>query len=413
MKQRIAIIGGGAGGLAAAVSVAEYAITTGTHTEIVIFEATDRIGRPILVSGNGRCNFSNAHIDADEYWNSEFACRVLSEFERMHNPDGRPNGVVSFFERLGLVWREESEGRLYPQANKASVVLDILRTVLENLGVEIQTDARIKTVIPPKSANCRNERFALRMEDGTIEHADKVIIACGGNLNRELLPACVPVTPLQPMLGPIATENKLVRKLDNIRLRCEISLVRDGHTIATQRGEVMFRKYGVSGIAVFNLSRIARKGDTVSIRVLPDIEEQDMQDFLKRRAKHFHELTATRPTCADALRGAVLNPVADVLAEHAGIRLNSPCEDGALQALARSLNAFTLKVEGIGDVSLCQVHRGGIDVSAITYPSMQLENIPNLYAIGEALDVDGPCGGYNLHWAFATGILAGTDCAVL
>lgn len=418
----LAIIGGGAAGLACAVAAAEEAARLAREGEarvdgvsVVVYEADERVGRSILATGNGRCNFSNANIDSKLYHNARFVGDALMNLEaqarggaRRRVRDFETNAVRAFFESHGLMWREESEGRLYPLANKASVILDILRASAAAAGVKERVNARVATVEPPRAAG---KRFTLRMADGAFERADAVVVACGGSVVRELLPDGVAFRATRPVLGPLATDTRYVRQLDNIRVRGALELRRAGKTLAREEGEIMFRKYGVSGIAAFNLSRRAREGDTLAVDFVPWIRLIDMAAFLNGRRKKLLAAYGNSLSCEDFLRGVVLPPVAHVLLESIGLREEMPYARDYVDDLARVLKEFPLQVEGIGDARQCQVHRGGVDVSGVDARTCELRDVPGLYVVGEALDVDAPCGGYNLHWAWGSGLLAGRSAA--
>ena len=475
MEWDVAIIGGGAAGLAAAVAAAE------AGARVCVLEASDRIGRPILASGNGRCNFSNARIEAAQYHNAAFVADVLAVFEQTVRTDTKlnaratqarssqrmphsrradhddqvgalgmpecPNGVVAFFQQHGLAWREEAEGRLYPLANKASAVLDVLRAALDARAVEVRCNARVERLEP-----CFGKRgsFTLRLEGSTTVRARAVVVASGGATARTLLPDAFSYTTTRPVLGPIATDARFVRRLDNIRAKGTVARERQGRMLACERGEIMFRSYGISGIAAFNLSRHMQPGDVLQINLLGQLpgvqgcvaaahgepstagtggsEYAHRADasakasasaafaganaFMRRRADDLRAVYGESLTCAEALRGLVLPSVANVVAEYAGVRMDAVLDDAALDALAGALTNFRISACGIGDARVCQVHRGGFAVESFAPQTLEALRQPGLHVVGEALDVDAPCGGYNLHWAFATGILAGRAAAL-
>ncbi|WP_253904788.1 aminoacetone oxidase family FAD-binding enzyme [Adlercreutzia sp. ZJ473] len=442
----LAIIGGGAAGLAAAVAAAEDVRAhgganagSGAHgsgganagapaaltpsasasspdagVRVAVLEADERVGRSILATGNGRCNFSNARIDPKLYRNAKFVEAVLGNAEALacgREPSRRARfspgpgaAVLDFFAAHGLMWREESEGRLYPQANKASAVLDVLRAAAAAAGVEVRCDARVDVVEPPRAPG---KPFTLRLRDGAFFRADAVVVACGGRVAHEMLPDALAFRAQRPVLGPIATETRLVRQLDNIRVRGALELWRAGELLRREPGEVMFRKYGVSGIAAFNLSRHARPGDELAVDFLPRVELASAPGFLARRRAQLVSIFGDALTCEDFLRGMVLPQVAHVLLESLGHEDDTLLASASLDDLARVLKRFTLAVEGPGDARQCQVTRGGFDVAGFDVRTLEARAVPGLYAAGEALDVDAPCGGYNLHWAWASGLLAG------
>ena len=409
----IVVIGGGASGLACALAACEQALRAGrTMPRILILEATDKIGRPILRSGNGRCNFSNARIAPEAYNHPACAERVFTALEEAARaaglPEEAPNPVASFFSRFGLVWREESEGRLYPLANKASVVVDVLRAAAKVAGVEERCGCAIERIRFPRR---EGDSLMLRAEGERFE-ARAAVIACGGSIASSLLadasPALVFCQPRR-VLGPLATEEGLTAKLDNIRVKCAVALRRDGELLAREAGELLFRRYGVSGIAVFNLSRLAEPGDRLEVDLVPHVE--DAAAFLAVRQRLMEPAYGPRLTATALLRGLLLPQVGAVVCEAAGIKEHQPPDERGMASLARVLKGFPLTVKGIADEAQCQVTRGGIGVGAVDGRTLAVHGYPTVFAAGEALDVDGPCGGFNLHWAWASGMLAGINAA--
>ena len=399
---RLAIIGGGAAGLAAAVTAARELRMLGVPGDVAVYEADERVGRSILATGNGRCNFSNARIDAGAYRNAAFVGPALGALTAGSDP------VHAFFADLGLVWREEGEGRLYPLANKATSVLDVLRAAAADFGVREACGRRaVRLDVPDRPGG----RFHIRFADGTVGHADAVVLATGGRTVRELLPEGIGFAAARPVLGPLRTATDVVRHLNNLRVRCAVTLAGpDGAPKARETGELLFRDYGVSGIAVFNLSRFAEPGDRLLVDLLPQMSEGDCAGFLHARRRR---LSADgRPLSREAfLRGMLLPAVARAVLEEAGLAPGAPLAKRDVPALAAALKAFPLEVRGIGDERQCQVRRGGADVAAFDPRTLEARAVPGLHVVGEALDVDAPCGGYNLHWAWASGILAGRAAA--
>lgn len=417
MKQgakRLAIIGGGAAGLTAAIAAGEHARSCGCPLDIVVFERDDRVGRSILATGNGRCNFSNHNIKFYRYHNYAFVGEAIGRIAVAPDDDM----VHSFFANHGLAWREEPDGRQYPQANKASVVVDVLRASAAAAGARESCEREVVAVEPPRDPG---KPFTLRMADGVFERADAVIVACGGKASASLSAAGLTHLPLQPVLGPLRCADEdivLTRELDNIRVRCMVSLVRphgdEDVYEAIEHGELMFRKYGVSGICVYDLSRLWQPGDSLHINFLPDFdpfEREEVEEFLQQRYAVLSSTFGGKLTYGGFLRGLLLPRVYEVLLKRKGKRPDEVCtKEGALD-LACMLTMFPLDVTGIADPDQCQVRRGGFDVACFDPHTMAANGFAGLYACGEALDVDGPCGGYNLHWAWSSGIIAGRSAA--
>lgn len=431
----IAIIGGGAAGLAAAITAGEKLRREGLaeSVEVVLYEADpERVGRSILATGNGRCNFSNARIDSCLYRNAGFVEGSLRELARLWDalgpdfaetpacervesesaiePTGLEAPVHEFFSHHGLMWRQEVQGRLYPLANKASSVLDVLRAAAHAAGVQMRFGRELCRIEAGKGG----KRIHLRFRDGSIEHADAAVIAVGGRaIDKVELPAGIARCSSAPVLGPLRADARIARQLNNIRVKCAVALLRGGDVVAREEGELLFRDYGVSGVCVFNLSRFAQEGDFLSIDFLPQLPAAARESWLFSRRKHLSaRLGQNAPLSAEnVLCGVVLPQVARVVCRYAGVDADRPLAKRDVAALACALGAFKLGVQGIGDAKQCQVTRGGVDVSSVCASTMEAVTIPGLFFAGEALDVDAPCGGYNLHWAWASGMLAGASAA--
>lgn len=393
--------------MAASIAAGEQARLVGLPLEVQLLERDDRVGRSILATGNGRCNFSNAHVDVDNYHNAAFVDAVLGAVEEARGADP----VHAFFESCGLEWREEADGRQYPAANKASVVVDVLRSAAGLAGAREECGEEVRTVEPPREAG---KRFTMRMKDGVFRRADAVIVVCGGRALGSFEAVGIPVRDQLPVLGPIRcapADAAITRELDNIRVRCAVSLAKrkDAESAAalTERGELMFRKYGVSGICVFNLSRFAEPGDVLHIDFLQLGGVEAAKQYLVARRKRLVQRYGDGLTYEDMLRGLLLPRVSEALLKSAGVKLDVQFGRKDVARLAELLCDFPLEVAGIADPDICQVRRGGFAVDAFDASSLMAVKVPGLFAAGEALDVDGPCGGYNLHWAWASGLLAG------
>ncbi|QTU84651.1 NAD(P)/FAD-dependent oxidoreductase [Xiamenia xianingshaonis] len=309
--------------------------------------------------------------------------------------------------------------------------------------------------------------WRVRLADGSVVGADAVVVAVGGKGVGALeLPLVADAAPPVPVLGPLAVRQAgRTKSLDNNRVRCRAwlfepareegsrhasgpksgkspdkrtlepcerearqaareQLSREAGVVCTapalrdeaqrvkacEAGEVLFRRYGVSGIAIFNLSRLARPGDELVLDLLPHVRACDCDSFLFRRRKLLAAQFGT-VTYVDLLRGMLLDPVAREVARTAQVRLDDVVRKDRLADVGRTLKRWSFEVTGIGDVRQCQLTRGGVPTSAMDARLGGVRGMDGLYVTGEALDVDGPCGGYNLHWAWASGLLAGMDAA--
>lgn len=383
-RRRIAIVGGGAAGFAAAITAAREGC------QVTIFESQDRVGNSIKVTGDGRCNIANSNTQAEDYRNADFVQRAFGV--------AGPDDALRFLEECGIMLREEAQGRLYPQANKSTSVIDALRLMASKLGVTEACGCAIRKV------SRSNGRWAVEADGIQEKPFDAVVLACGGGeIPSGLLPKGVKANRPKPLLGPMATDTDPLKGLDKVRAKCSL---RVGHH--AEDGEATFRSYGVSGIAAFNLTRFANPGDSVFVDFLPQLGRDESLPLLERRVKTLGPSTWLDLTC-----GMLLPLVARAVLRQAGLDPDKRPEAASLDAFDAALRAFRLEYKGIGDKRLCQVRRGGVCVSQVDPETMQLAGAhEGLFVVGEMLDVDGPCGGYNLHWAWVSGMIAGKAVCV-
>lgn len=382
----VLIIGGGAAGLPAAIAAARHG------ARVTVLEAGPRVGRKILASGNGRCNLSNTHVAPDAYNQPEFVEPVLAAFgcERVRELLGE----------IGLATYADDEGRVYPVSNVANSVLDVLRLECAHLGVEERTGFEVARV------ERAGEGFAVFSAGGERLEADAVVVATGGGsaLLGELGHGSVPAVPV---LGPIHTDTRLVRRLSGIRVRCAATLLDSaGEPVATERGELLFRDYGVSGVMVFDLSRFLDLGRLLSIDVFPDSTRGELEALLSARAQ-----TLGWRTAETFFDGLLHHRVGQVVLVAAGIEPGASASELPVARLAELLKDFRLDVVGGPEAKAAQVTRGGVPVGEVDPVTLESRLVPGLFVAGEVFDVDGRCGGFNLHWAWASGLVAGQGAA--
>lgn len=424
----IAIIGGGASGLACAVACMQQ-VRLQAHKQdcsnpslqsysdkrfprIVVLESGKRIGASIMRSGNGRCNFSNANLEVSRYHHADFVQKVFSALEA--NPFAP--SVLEWFKQLGLVWKEApgTGGLLYPFSNKANSVLDVLRYAIDVNGIELCTSSTVQAIRTTHAEHsaCSSARFtvigetALTQDDSVPFAIDayQVVIASGGITPKTLFSEVkMPYVDPEPLLGPIRTTSSVsLKNLDGIRMQTKLSIPKRSFE---EEGEILFRDYGISGIVVFNASRYAQMGDTIVLDFVPQCSMEELTALFEQRI----ELIGTRKP-EDFLTGFVVARLAAVLLQNAGLDKVSQITKADAKKLAKACKEFPLTCQGIADERTCQVRRGGVQPSAVNSATLQINGYPGLFVLGEVLDVDGPCGGYNLHWAWTTGLLAG--CAL-
>lgn len=407
---RIAVVGGGASGLVAAIEAARKG------AEVVVCEAADRVGKKILATGNGRCNISNADIMSDDYNRPEFVQAAMNVLP--------PEEVQRFFSDAGLLAFEEDEGRIYPYSNKAATVVDTLRLCLDEAGVEVRCGAGVRSVAPVQRQGI--EKWTVRFEDGSDEEFDAVIVSVGGAPSKGLVPDDVKYVPTHPVLAGLKTDTANIKGLSGIRVRARLYIDADPTDLRDAwmdvvdpdfesdyagpeaSGEVLFRDYGISGIAAFDMSRYVRSGQMVFIDLLPDLDPQQKVDFIWNQT-----IAHPNRTACQVMSGMLPSRVARAVTTAAGLDPDEPiiAEQEAV-VLAMVSESFGLTVKGISDPKQAQVVRGGYAVKGFDPSTMQCKKHPGLFVTGEALDIDGRCGGYNLHWAWTSGMIAGRAAAL-
>ncbi|MGM9671648.1 MAG: NAD(P)/FAD-dependent oxidoreductase [Oscillospiraceae bacterium] len=396
----IAIIGAGASGMMAALTAAEQ-----TDNQILLFERQARPGRKLMATGNGRCNLTNRGA-APEHYHSEtpgFADAALAGFP--------PEETLAWFQARGLLTVTEESGRVYPLSNAANSVLDVLRFALQQPNITLRTGEAVTAV------RRRSGGFAVETASDCIE-ADFVIVACGGAAGAKLGGVRDGYTLLQslghrrtalhPALVQLTTDPTYPRALKGVRADARLTLSAPRTVLARTAGEVQFTEKGVSGPAVFDLSRAASTGGeglTLTIDFLRDYPAKDVLALLRQRRETAPELPAE-----EVLTGAVHNRVGKMLLRYARFPAARPLRDvtdDELKAIARACKTFVLPVRGTEGFENAQVTAGGVRADEFDPQTLESRLVPGLFACGEVLDVDGDCGGYNLQWAWASGRKAG------
>ena len=394
----IGIIGGGASGMAAALTAAED-----QDTRVVLMERQARLGRKLRATGNGRCNLSNLHAGKTGYHGDEagFWRFALNRFP--------PEETLAWFQRMGLYTVAEASGRVYPYSDQANSVADILRFALEKPNITVKLGFEAEKVRKTSA------RFRVESKEETVE-CDRLIVACGGLAGTGLGGSMSGYkllrsfghhsTKLRPNLVQLRSSWGALPSLKGVRTNCEASIFRDGKRFAGSRGELQFTEYGLSGPVIFEVSRDVCQGGgdwTCRLDFLPDLDRQTLTEELLRRKK-------TELSASELFTGILHNRLGRVLTGEAGISQQGLIRDIPEEALtlaaekAKSLDVTLTQPMGM---DAAQVTAGGICTEEFFEETMESRLVPGLYACGEVLDVDGDCGGYNLQWAWSSGRLAG------
>ena len=373
MKYDVAVIGGGASGLACAVRLTEK-----SQLKTVIIEAGDRLGKKLASAGNGQGNISNADLSPSHYFGG--GAKLA---ERIACSD--PQACARLFD---CILTADEKGRIYPAGRQASSLCDCLMRKING-----KADVILSTKVT------RLERgFKLTLSDGRTVGARFVVFCAGGKAQKQFKtdgsayalvePFGHKTTKLYPSLVQVKTQTKYIKALKGIRADCNASAIVDGKAVKTVRGDVIFTEYGVSGNAVFAISPYItdKEGTVISLEFLPDVCASEI-------AQNFERRKSAGCAVGDLLSGSLHNRLG------AAVIARAQTED----AIIGTLKNFTLPVEGTLGFDYAQVTRGGIDVRGIN-GNLESKYADNLFFAGEALDVDGDCGGYNLQWAFTSGM---------
>ena len=396
----VAVIGGGASGMMAALTAAED-----RNNRVVLFERQQRMARKLLATGNGRCNLTNMLAVPQNYHGEQdgFADAALAHFT--------PADTLELFHALGLLTVEEYGGRIYPLSNSANSVADVLRFALERAGVEI------RTAEPVRELKRRGAAYAVITDNDTL-NADFVIVACGGAAGAKLGGVSDGYkllgdlghkrTKLCPALVQLITDAEYPRALKGVRADCALRLIGGGTVIAESCGELQFTDNGISGPAAFDISRAASltgEGTRISADFMRGYAPEQVESMLLSRCRALPALET-----AQLFTGMLHNRLGRMIVKYAALPAAAPLSELSetqVKAAAKACKVFSLRLLGTDGFDSAQVTAGGIKTSGFDPETLQSWFNPGLFACGEVLDVDGDCGGYNLQWAWASGRIAG------
>ena len=400
------IIGGGASGMVAAISAARRKAT------VILLEHTDRVGKKILSTGNGKCNYTNKEQGL-RYYRGENPAFVLPVFEQFGFEE-----TIAFFKELGI-YPKERNGYFYPASEQAAAVLDVLRMELERLGVYIVTECQIKEVKTTK----KGFKITTNQEN---YYADKCIFACGlkafpksgsdGSAFSHIKALGHTFADIVPALVQLKAKQTFFKAIAGIRSDISVELYVEGKMISKDRGEVQLTEYGISGIPTFQISRYAAKAlkqkKTVKavLDFVPYMSKEELCQELEKRFLQYGE----GKTCEDALVGLFQKKLIPLFLKENQISLKDKAEQLSkkkLHSLAAYCKAFSIDIIDTKGFEQAQVCAGGVKTEELCSETLESQLVSGLYFAGEVIDIDGMCGGYNLQWAWSSGYVAGMHAA--
>lgn len=405
---KVLVLGGGPAGMTAALAAAR------AGAEVLLLEQNERIGKKLLLTGNGKCNYTNLELDVARYDTDapDFVRELIKRYP--------PKAIIRFLEELGVPPLSRHGGWIYPHAEQAAAVLNALRAALEREQVAVRTGTRVLGIQREKKGG-----FRIRTEEKPL-YADRVILALGGSALaktgsdgsgfRYAEELGLKLEAPRPALCPLRSterENPFFRAAQGVRVPAELTLFVDNAARGRESGELQLTKEGFSGIAVFQLSLIAgralaeKRKTELCINFLADFTADT--DFFARR------LSLPFATDLEAVgNGLVPKNLWGALLRRAALTPQQAVKRGdweLAKRLSEALTASRFTLQGLSSLEKAQVSAGGIALSELSGQSLSFRRVPGLYAAGEILNVTGPCGGYNLHWCFASGLSAGQGAA--
>lgn len=393
----LAIVGAGAAGLMAASIFSKY------NYKVLILERNERVGKKLLSTGNGTCNFSNKNVSGEEYNNPEFAKVII---ERFNYEDS-----VRYFKNIGVETLQK-EDRAYPISLQASSVLDSFRMIIEEGSVELRESVYIIDIYK------KNSIFVLISDKGEKMNAKRILLTGGGmampksgsdgNLYKIIKKFSHDIIAPVPGLVQFECSSPYLKSLDGLRIESELCLIENNKEVKREYGDILFTSYGLSGPTVFQLSRLINrnpdKNFIFSVDILSNIKMKELINILKYK----RDLFSSR-NIKDALIGIIHKRLIVAVIKEAKIDINKKISDlseNELENLAFSIKNFNLNITKDRGFGYAQLTLGGVDTSYVNPHTMESKKEEGLYFAGEILDIDGPCGGYNLHFAFASAYVA-------
>ena len=404
MKTEIAVIGGGASGLMAAITAKK------SGKEVIILERKDRILKKVLITGNGRCNITNVNANISNYFGKNISSveNILNRFT--------PQDTMDFFNELGIVCNEENRGKVYPLSGQASSVVDALRFEAERLGIKIETEFYVRKIEKD------GFKFRIYSEGRKKIEAGRVILAAGGQsypelgsngsgfeLAKELGHS---VTKLSPSIVQLKTEKYQVKGLQGIKTDVAVTAYGDNKKICTYDGELLFTDYGISGNVVFNISFVMPLYKNVEFEIdfMEKFDYNELYEMLKERKRILSHLTME-----NYFNGMINKKLGQFLSKVSGIeKLSKPVKDlndSDIRKLCTVLKKYRVKILETTGFKNAQATAGGVSLDEVNTETLESKIVKGLYFSGEVLDVYGECGGFNLQWAWASGHIAGENVA--
>ena len=388
----IIIIGAGPAGMVAAINAKNE------NNNVILIEKNDRVGKKLLATGNGRCNYTNLNLSEDNYSSPSFVKKTLDDFSN--------HDLINYFSLLGLESTTDGN-RVYPITLKANSVLNILMYWLDKKGIDIRSNTEVKEIKKNKNG------FDVITSHDKIE-ADIVIAAFGGKSmpasgsdgkSFEILKKLgLKITELKPALTQVKLESEYLKHLSGTKVIGKAKLFKGNKEIDERNGEILFTNYGISGPPILDLSVNISEDNFIEVPLINNVDENTV-DKLYSRYYMLEDFSIE-----EYLMGIVDKKFIHYIIDYLNLDKNTAMNMISMadfQKIIEILLKSKFKVIGTTGFKNSQVTRGGVDLSEVNNYDYSSKKFKNLYIIGETLNIDGDCGGYNLHFAFASGYRLG------
>lgn len=403
--QEIIIIGAGAAGLTAAI----YGARTGA--KVTVLEHTDKAGKKILSTGNGKCNITNRFQDISCYRgkDSSFSIKVLEKFNE--------NNTIEFMESMGILCKEKN-GYVYPRSEQASTVREGLLMECANLCVNIEYEVEISKIEKKADSfilftNTKEGKKTYQCKKLILATGSKAMPKSGSDGSGYDLAKSLGLKVIKPLpaLVQLKCNEGIQKQAAGVRCGAKIQLLVQEELVAEEEGELQITNYGISGIVVMQISRFAVKALDMGKEVMavidffPEMEEEELYQKLFHMMKKFPQKTVE-----EILSGFMNGKLAIALLKEMGIKRDfkaSKCDENYVQGMVEYLKTYRIEVTGSNTFAEAQVCQGGVATEEVDSTTMETKKVNGLYVVGELLDIDGTCGGYNLQFAWSTGAIAG------
>ncbi|MEW8974162.1 MAG: NAD(P)/FAD-dependent oxidoreductase [Tissierellaceae bacterium] len=406
MSNKIIIVGGGAAGMMAAI------VAKRSGADVTILERNNRVGKKLLATGNGRCNYTNIDLNIGNYHgrNPRFAYSALANLD--------VNQTINLFERMGITPAIEDNGKVFPLSFQSSSVLDVLRYEIEDLGIDLITESYVVNVE-------KKREFIVTLKDGNRYRCDKLILATGGK--------AMPVSgsdgsgytiaksfghniiDVFPGLVQLNLEGNIFKQISGVKFPGVARLYSKDKLLLEDRGDILFTNYGISGPPILQISRTAleymeKKRDIkLDISIIHTKNQYELVEYLNRRFSYM-----PKKDIGEALIGLINKRLINPILREINLDRNkkvSNISKKEIYDLAHILTSWKFNIIGSQGWGQAQVTAGGVDTDEIDGQTMESKLVKGLYIVGELLDIDGDCGGFNLQWAWSSGYTAGVNAA--